>query len=220
MSIAEKIKAVRKAKGITPSHIASVLGIEVTNYPRLENRGNKLTYEYIEKIAGALGVLPVELLTWGEDKTADTDSNSDASHLRERVSELEEQVADKTKIGGYQDKHIRRVELWLCNYFRYEVWKVAVRLGMIEKDVNYMHVNEYYKQWGQEGINRIVAGGLIQNPFVYQMMYRSIYLDDALFIEPTNDYVPTENVFAFQVRTKDVDWSDVMSGQTEGLQSE
>lgn len=89
MDIASNIKAIRKAKGITPTMMAKELGIEATNYPRLENRGNQLTYSNLEKISKALGLTVVELITWeGELKKPVIDNA-----LHHRVKELETQLS-------------------------------------------------------------------------------------------------------------------------------
>lgn len=57
------IKAVREAKKIKQSEVANVLGLDPSNYAKLENRGKKLTIEQLEAIGGALGVSVAELLT-------------------------------------------------------------------------------------------------------------------------------------------------------------
>jgi len=91
MNIADKIKAVRRVKGITPSMMAKELGIEVTNYPRLENRGDQLTYTNIERISKALGLTVVELITWEEETKRPVIDN--ATKLHHRVKELEKQIS-------------------------------------------------------------------------------------------------------------------------------
>ncbi|GAB3976027.1 hypothetical protein GCM10028806_34910 [Spirosoma terrae] len=111
MNIADKIKAIRKAKGITPTMMAKELGIEATNYPRFENRGNKLTYDNIESISKALGVTVIELLTWGESQkpiNGDT-SFKDTDSLNARIDELEERIKDKNKIIKVLEKEIKDV---------------------------------------------------------------------------------------------------------------
>ncbi|MFN8349433.1 MAG: helix-turn-helix transcriptional regulator [Spirosomataceae bacterium] len=82
MKVADNIKSIRKSKGITQVEIAEKLGIGQSNYTYLENRGEKLTIEQLESIAGALGVSVVELLT-GEPQKVQED---------ERVEELENKL--------------------------------------------------------------------------------------------------------------------------------
>ncbi|QHV99299.1 helix-turn-helix domain-containing protein [Spirosoma endbachense] len=90
MSISDKIKAVRKAKGITPTVMARELGIEATNYPRLENRGNRLTYENLEAISKALGITVIELLTWGEEIKEPIVRPEETKKLEKDISRIEE----------------------------------------------------------------------------------------------------------------------------------
>src|SRR4051812_39481138 len=90
MSISDKIKAVRKAKGITPTVMARELGIEATNYPRLENRGNRLTYENLEAISKALDITVIELLTWGEQTKGTEVQPQETKKLEKDISRLEE----------------------------------------------------------------------------------------------------------------------------------
>jgi transcriptional regulator with XRE-family HTH domain len=116
MDLAERIKAIRKAKGIPPSVIAKELGIEPTNYPRLENRGNKLTYEYIEKIAAALGITVVELLTWKENNVATTAESDDVGQLKKQIEELRDRMNDKQKIAELYENELLKVDLVFADY--------------------------------------------------------------------------------------------------------
>lgn len=67
MSLSETIKAIRKEKRISQVEVADLLGMEKANYHRLENRGEKLTIEQLEKIAEALGVSIFVLLGQNEE---------------------------------------------------------------------------------------------------------------------------------------------------------
>ena len=104
MDISKNIKAVREGKRITQSEIARKLGIEPTNYPRLEKRGNRLTIEQLEEIAGALGVGLLELLTGEPPAVADGG----------RVQELEARV-----------RELRRIEIIWIEY-QYELTESLV----------------------------------------------------------------------------------------------
>lgn len=87
MGISENIKRIREEKGISQSKFAELIGMERTNYFRLEKRGNKLTIEQLEKIADALGVTVIELLTGEAQKAQDS----------EREKELEAEVKELRK---------------------------------------------------------------------------------------------------------------------------
>lgn len=88
MNISKRIASIREVKGFTQKQIADLLDMEQSNYSRLEGRGSKLTIEQLEKIASALGVSVVELLT-GEGEN-------------EEIDEL------KRKLGEYRD-HIFKI---------------------------------------------------------------------------------------------------------------
>ncbi|WP_298352831.1 helix-turn-helix domain-containing protein [Runella sp.] len=81
MDISSKIKAIREAKKIKQIDIANTLDLDPSYYFRLEKRGDKLTLEQLEKIAGALDVSVKELL-FGEKQV---------NNNEERVKELEEE---------------------------------------------------------------------------------------------------------------------------------
>ena len=92
MDISKNIKTIRESKGLKQSDIAKVLEMERTNYHRLESRGEKLTIEQLQSIAGALGVSVGELL--GGEAKVET-SSEDFESLKKRVLELEDRLKDK-----------------------------------------------------------------------------------------------------------------------------
>lgn len=100
MEVSENIKRIREAKGLKQADIAKAIGMERTNYHRIEKRGSKLTIEQLEAIAGALGVSVLELLT-GEPQTVQSD---------ERVKELEKRVEELDELNETQRKWIDILE--------------------------------------------------------------------------------------------------------------
>lgn len=62
MDITTRIKTLRTKKGLKQADMAEKLQMERSNYSRLENRGNDLTFSQIEQIAKAMGVSTLELL--------------------------------------------------------------------------------------------------------------------------------------------------------------
>ena len=122
MDISESIKKIREAKRISQSELARKLNIEPTNYPRIEKRGNGLTLKQIQEISGALGVSVGELL--GGEAKAET-SGGELELLRQRVSELEDRVIDKTTLIK---KHLTDfeslssdIEHWFCESYFYQI---------------------------------------------------------------------------------------------------
>lgn len=56
MDFSQRIKSIREGKGLSQTEVANRLETERSNYHRLENRGEKLTFEQIKQIANALDV--------------------------------------------------------------------------------------------------------------------------------------------------------------------
>jgi transcriptional regulator with XRE-family HTH domain len=109
MDISSKIKAIRETKKIKQIDIANILDLDPSYYFRLEKRGDKLTIEQLEKIAGALGVSVIELLT-GEQQTVKSD---------ERVKELEEENKQLNEwLYNSADRQIR-TQILIEDAFRY-----------------------------------------------------------------------------------------------------
>lgn len=107
MDVASNIKAVRKAKGITPTMMAKELGIEATNYPKFENRGNQLTYNNLERICSALGITVIELLSWDNDGDFPrTEKSMSMKEAHERIKEL---TTARDIAQGYAESLQRKV---------------------------------------------------------------------------------------------------------------
>lgn len=83
MDISKSIRAIREDKRLTQLEVAEKLQMERSNYARLEARGNKLSVEQLEQIAGVLGVSLIELLT-GEAPKVD-----DSNRVKELIEEIE-----------------------------------------------------------------------------------------------------------------------------------
>lgn len=96
MEVSENIKRVREAKGLKQADIAKAIGMERTNYHRIENRGSKLTIEQLEAIAGALEVSVLELLT-GEPQAVQNDER-----VKELERELEKCETDRLRLRFYE----------------------------------------------------------------------------------------------------------------------
>jgi transcriptional regulator with XRE-family HTH domain len=62
IDVAGRIKELREGKGLKQVDVAEKLGMERSNYSRLEKRGNDLSVNQIIDIANALGVTPIEIL--------------------------------------------------------------------------------------------------------------------------------------------------------------
>ena len=95
VNVGQEIRRIREGKRMTQTQIAEQIGLDTSSYARIEKKGNKLTVEQLEAIAGALGVTVMELLN-GEPQTVQ--DNERVKELEKRVSELEDRVNDKELI--------------------------------------------------------------------------------------------------------------------------
>jgi transcriptional regulator with XRE-family HTH domain len=116
MSLSETIKAIRKEKRISQVEVADLLGMEKANYHRLENRGEKLTIEQLEKIAEALGVSAKELL-FGEKQVNNND---------ERVKELELRADYWYEIAETRNELLRMTEKYLHGYNEWALFELKI----------------------------------------------------------------------------------------------
>lgn len=64
MSISKRIAKIRSEKQLSQADVARLLGMEQSNYSRMENRGSKMTLEQLENIAVALRVNLLELIRY------------------------------------------------------------------------------------------------------------------------------------------------------------
>lgn len=96
MKVSERIKAIRKSRGITQVDMSEKMGVGQSNYAYLEDRGEKLTVEQLGKIAGALGVTVGELLT-DEPQTG-----QDSERVKELERDLEKCEVDRLQLKFYE----------------------------------------------------------------------------------------------------------------------
>lgn len=66
MNLSDKIKLLRVAKNISKSEMSRILNIDPSNYGRYEKIGHNWTILQVEKVADALGLSVVDILT-GEE---------------------------------------------------------------------------------------------------------------------------------------------------------
>lgn len=133
MDISKIIREKREAQRLTQLDIAERLKTERSNYARLESRGEKLTIEQLQNIAGALGLGIGELL--GLDVIGEQGK---------KIEQLQEELK-------YLDKRERNTNglLWayeklVSNYFRKTIYDAGVKFGMVSKDIPYSYANTYY----------------------------------------------------------------------------
>ncbi len=84
MDLAQMIKQIREGKSLRQADIAEELGMDTSNYSRLEKRGVKLTLEQVTQIARAMDV-PVEELLLGHNFS---NPQKEVKDLKIRIAEL------------------------------------------------------------------------------------------------------------------------------------
>lgn len=200
MDIKAAIEAIRAEKRISKADMAKTLDMDPSNYHRLESRGDKLTLEQLKQIADSLEVTLSDLIFWGEERPINDDVDIRALHSQ--ITNLQSQLSDKSQLQQYHNKQLQRVNLWFANYFRHEVWQVAVKLGMVNSDTNYLIIANQYANWTLEEKRTIVESGLASNPFIYQMINRDLYIDNQEFAELILEHGTPESVADYQRRKK------------------
>jgi transcriptional regulator with XRE-family HTH domain len=59
----DKIRLIREMRGLSQENVATLLGIGQNSYSRIETNQAKLDVKMLEKIADALGVSPMDILS-------------------------------------------------------------------------------------------------------------------------------------------------------------
>jgi transcriptional regulator with XRE-family HTH domain len=106
MDIGQEIRKKREERKLTQTEIAEKIGIDTSSFARIEKKGNKLSVEQLEKIAGALGVSILELIT-GEPQKVQND---------ERVKELELRADYWYEMAETRNELLRMTEKYLHGY--------------------------------------------------------------------------------------------------------
>jgi len=112
MTIKEKIRAIRESKGISLAFIADNLGMERSNYSRLERAvEDRIYFDTIEKVCKALGITIYELLAYGEKDgsnghpLADSVLSKEVEKLKGEKMELLESIEEARK--GIEEARLR-----------------------------------------------------------------------------------------------------------------
>jgi transcriptional regulator with XRE-family HTH domain len=103
MNISKNIIAIREAKRIKQIEIANALGIEQSNYARLEKRDVEMSIKQLSDIAVALGVTIDDILHYGEEKPQIVDND--------KVKELEKDI--KEIVNQWKDSVIKEKSIKL-----------------------------------------------------------------------------------------------------------
>lgn len=76
----ERVRQIRRAKGITQTHVAKSIPVPVANYNKVEMGRRPLRVEWIEPIAKALGVKPSDFFCSPLDETSKVTGEEKGAH--------------------------------------------------------------------------------------------------------------------------------------------
>ncbi|RFS16094.1 helix-turn-helix domain-containing protein [Emticicia sp. C21] len=151
-NVSQTIKSIRERKGIKQAEIAKSLGIERTNYHRLENRGVKLTIEQLSQIADALEVSISDLLDI-ENTNISSKEPERLLDLENRVVELKDRLKDKETLLENAERKLTQYKDFFEFYSDWLIQQKAMelKLGKIQiidydgKIIQTMNFDEYEK---------------------------------------------------------------------------
>lgn len=118
MDISGHIRRIRESKGITQSDIAEKIGSTQSNYAYLESRGQKLTIEQIQKIAHALEVTAMELISGEVPSSSNLEK---VEQLESKINDLLKRLKDKEDLIDLKDKQFESIESQFQKYVYQQV---------------------------------------------------------------------------------------------------
>ena len=80
MNIGHNIKKIRELRGFDQSYMAGKLGMSQSNYSKIESKGEKITFEQLNKIAEAFEVSPMDILSFDEKVVLNITEQKNGSH--------------------------------------------------------------------------------------------------------------------------------------------
>ena len=112
MQIYQRIRALRKAKGILAKDVAFQIGVSASAYALLETGQRRMRAEHVEKIAGALYVSIAELYGETPTQVRETVKRGRGKHLRLiNTPELRERL--RPILGDQTEEVVQCFELWI-----------------------------------------------------------------------------------------------------------
>lgn len=177
MDVSKNIRAARTEKGITQVDIARQLGIERTNYHRLENRGNKLTIEQATAIAQALNMSLIELLTWGD---IEKNERSQTNGNHESVNRVKEISPTLSIVQEYAEVLKSKLSI-AYGSFTSTIKDIGEKAGLgtdhiVEEDEIY---TMYHKVFNNKELIQIYDILYVDHPALYQV-YQDLFQRDVL----------------------------------------
>ena len=104
MDISQKIKELRKAKGLSQTQLAQLIGVSQSAINYFENRGNELTISQLQKITEVMGVSWRDILS--EEESPKTEiTSSENEKLEEQISLGKKMLIDAVNSFLEASKH-------------------------------------------------------------------------------------------------------------------
>ena len=133
MNIGTNIFNLRTSKGIKQSEMAEKLGLEQSGYSRIEKRGNKISYDLIEKIAEILGVAPAKLLNLDVQPEAEKEKRILAHQIE--IATKDQLIIDLRKIKEITEEALED----FCDMIDWEIQETYIskiyELGIVEEEI-------------------------------------------------------------------------------------
>ena len=107
MNIGHKIRKVRELKGYDQKYMAHKLGMDQSNYSKLENNGEKITFGQFAKIAESLEVDPLNIISFDEKFVLNIKEQKNCTHSGNYVvnhCSPEIQALYENQIKHYQEE--------------------------------------------------------------------------------------------------------------------
>ena len=112
MEISEKIKKMRKAKGLSQAALGKLIGTSQSAINYFENKGNELTISQIERIADALGISTKELLFGDSEIPNNNEINDLLETLKMLLDGQDSEIEDLRKENErYQQENLMNRKL-------------------------------------------------------------------------------------------------------------
>lgn len=164
MNIGTNIFNIRTSKGIKQSEMAEKLGLEQSGYSRIEKRGNKISFDLIERIAEILGVSTEKLLEFDINNLNNAENDKKISDLEKRIEELENRIKDKESIISHKESNLGRYTKFIEELIEYFTHNKAKEYGQMT------YGNVVY-----EGVYCKILKGELKNPIIISEQNRSQY---------------------------------------------
>jgi transcriptional regulator with XRE-family HTH domain len=123
------IRATREKRGLTQEDVADLLNTTRSNYAYLENRGEKLSIEQLERIAAALGVNMFELLPDAPRTVDGIEALDLRTKVQEEINEILKREYEETR------RKLGQIAETLCFHIEQTMVLEAYHNGLLKKSV-------------------------------------------------------------------------------------